>query len=838
MSPADPPQHDRLLKKLAQVPLAKYVLEVLAGGLIPPPPSRVRAGKEINDPIWKIIRTTPLEVCLLDTPLMQRLRGIRQLGLAHLVYPGATHTRLEHSLGVMHAAKRMFAALANSMTGELGDSDLTNAQVIVGIAGLLHDCGHVAFSHVGEHVLEDTLHSDFDDIRKIFAEELARPIKFHRADGTPISPEPHPAELLSALFVVSEPMVSLLNGQGGTGRPADELAVVVAGLILGYAGSLLFGKRYLHFLKDIISGDLDADKVDYVARDGYFAGVPLAVDVERLMSQLVAVDIRQNGLPASVQSQLPEREIEGIYVIGLRPTGASAMEMLVLTRVYLFDRIYLHHKVKAAERFTESVLRSYALWLVQCRVLLDVPEAARDPDRLRELMKQPLSDLGTIGSVLDMLMRPGGDDGLLAEISKLKGQDDLEVAKIGEAANDLLFRRLPARALPIALRASARTNLPRPDQVSQVLWPKLKLDLKSRANRDRFEDRVIGLCGDDAKLLFDYAQRKPVPEDPDIWVRTAPAASAERLSRHFSVEQLSNAYKELKETGWVFCEHGQEARVAASTAVALYEQFGIVPNAHGLDLAKVEVREYDAALAGFLEKGTAERNVVDALTAKVLPDYLVVQSFEVLSYLPGGWGRDEAGHVADKIARGITRVQLPIYSGKELRALLPILQLLLRHAHERHDDFHRWEQQQEPKEKFFAADLRDFLTLHEIERTYLPFKELPSQPGRIDLAFVHRESLDVQIVVELKSERTVFTRIVGQHAGQPMAYCTRGYARVSIFYAQFGGDAYRQSDAIEVRSLPPEVSDEPGTSKLAAICIGHRGFGEMPSRSGKHSIGV
>ena len=379
--PLPPPNRETLVRRLSEVPIAKHVLEGLSADLLPICP-RVLSGKEVNDPVWKNVHLTPLEVCLLDTPLMQRLRRVRQLGFAHLVYPGASHSRLEHSIGVMHAARRMFDVLSRTVGAALNEGERTRGRDIVGIAGLLHDCGHVVFSHVGENILGQMFEEEFRQILKIFDGEIAQQLIFERTNRE--RPQPRPAELLSALLVVSRPMVDLFVRQGDIPAPAEELTVTIASLVLGYAGPLLIGKQYLYFMKDIISGDIDADKIDYVARDGYFAGVPLAIDVDRLLSQLIAIDLNRDKLPDSVTSRLPAREVDAIYATGLKPTGASAMEMLVLTRVYLFDRIYLHHKVKAAERFAESTVRSYLSQLVQRAVLDDQPEAENDLEQLRD----------------------------------------------------------------------------------------------------------------------------------------------------------------------------------------------------------------------------------------------------------------------------------------------------------------------------------------------------------------------------------------------------------------------------------------------------------------------
>src|SRR5262245_40177593 len=69
-----------------------------------------KQAKEVNDPVWKTLTIYPLEVVLLDSPLFQRLRRVRQLGVAHLVYPGAIHTRFEHTLGIVHQVQRVISA--------------------------------------------------------------------------------------------------------------------------------------------------------------------------------------------------------------------------------------------------------------------------------------------------------------------------------------------------------------------------------------------------------------------------------------------------------------------------------------------------------------------------------------------------------------------------------------------------------------------------------------------------------------------------------------------------------------------------------------------------------
>jgi len=103
----------------------------------------------IRDPLWKNIRVDPLALRLVDTPAFQRLRYVRQLGLAYLVYPGASHSRFEHALGAYHLSQRALTLFAErALEDEIGP----DACRIVRCAALLHDIGHYPFSHALEEI--------------------------------------------------------------------------------------------------------------------------------------------------------------------------------------------------------------------------------------------------------------------------------------------------------------------------------------------------------------------------------------------------------------------------------------------------------------------------------------------------------------------------------------------------------------------------------------------------------------------------------------------------------------------------------------------------------------
>jgi len=197
--------------------------------------------KTIKDPVHGHVRVQQELLPLLDAPPVQRLRYIRQLGFSHLVYPGANHSRYEHSLGTMH--------LAGSMAVHL-DLDETD-RLLVKAAGLLHDVGHGPFSHATESLMQEMCGRGHQEISHIVMQEEVG----DALDRARINP--------------------------------GELCEIVSGD---------------HPLAGIIHGDLDVDRMDYLMRDAHYTGVPYGtVDPDRLIhSTLYSPDsglhLRESGI--------------------------------------------------------------------------------------------------------------------------------------------------------------------------------------------------------------------------------------------------------------------------------------------------------------------------------------------------------------------------------------------------------------------------------------------------------------------------------------------------------------------------------------------------------------
>jgi uncharacterized protein len=190
---------------------------------------------EITDPVHRYIRFSQVEKEVIDSPAFQRLRRIRQLAGAHLVYPSAQHSRFEHSLGAMHVA-----GLAGETLLVKGYIDHAEAVQDLRLGALLHDIGHGPFSHLFEEVLEycsNTTHEEMGR-RIIMQTEIADILARH-------------------------------------GHSADQIC------------RLSFGQSKVNFMNEIISGGLSADIMDYLPRDGLFTGAEYAkVDYHRLLSSL------------------------------------------------------------------------------------------------------------------------------------------------------------------------------------------------------------------------------------------------------------------------------------------------------------------------------------------------------------------------------------------------------------------------------------------------------------------------------------------------------------------------------------------------------------------------
>ncbi|MDD4137770.1 MAG: HD domain-containing protein [Methanoregula sp.] len=230
--------------------------------------------KIIKDPVHGYIEVEEYALRLLDSPVLQRLRYVKQLGFSYLVYPGANHTRFEHSLGTM------FLADVACRRFQLAEDE----RKLMVVAALLHDIGHGPFSHASEPLMEQYLHRTHDEIG---------------------------------------PIVDTCTGD----------LISVAGVDMKELCAVVKGK---HPLSGIIHGDFDVDRMDYLLRDAYYTGAPYGtVDAQRLIRHLICdpegTVLDENGVNAA-ESLLIARTLmrPTVYYHHVSRIGESMFQLAAL----------------------------------------------------------------------------------------------------------------------------------------------------------------------------------------------------------------------------------------------------------------------------------------------------------------------------------------------------------------------------------------------------------------------------------------------------------------------------------------------------------------------------
>jgi len=307
---------------------------------------KVAHAKEFNDPVWGTIVARPHEVVVIDSPLFQRLQEVNQLGVAHLVYRSANHTRFEHSLGALHAASILIREVNETVVDELRhdveDDDLSppvtpELETALRLAALVHDIGHGYMSHVSENAFRNSPWA-INLVQGLDEELPAAP------DGVQLS------ELASYFIVTSPSFTDLLFFLSSKYKIGDakKIQSLMANSILGM--TVDEGRP---FLGELISGPFDVDKLDYIQRDALMCGVPTVIDTNRLIRKLRTTRSSRQQIPPAVAERI-ESTRDSFVVTGIHRSGARTLDEFALARSLLTDKIYRHQKVRAYEALVGS----------------------------------------------------------------------------------------------------------------------------------------------------------------------------------------------------------------------------------------------------------------------------------------------------------------------------------------------------------------------------------------------------------------------------------------------------------------------------------------------------
>ena len=245
-----------------------------------------KKSQKIRDVVYGFVVLDEQESEIIDHPVFQRLRRIRQLSMTDMVYPGATHTRFEHSIGVMQMASDMYDGIIIS-SGEklkqaysLSDSELSRTRKIIRLAALLHDVGHSPFSHSGE------------DLMPVLPETHHRYVK---GSAKRYDHEEYSIAIIKEVF---GEIIERHNLYLNLGIKVDEVTS-----LLGDRNASVDGFSLLW--RPLLSSQLDADRADYLLRDSLHLGVSYGIyDRNRLVSSLVLGQTETDALLLAIEEIL------------------------------------------------------------------------------------------------------------------------------------------------------------------------------------------------------------------------------------------------------------------------------------------------------------------------------------------------------------------------------------------------------------------------------------------------------------------------------------------------------------------------------------------------------
>ncbi len=564
-------QYKRRIEEFAERILRSYIEKVERRQ---PPP---RAVKEINDTVWQTIVLLPFEVIILDSPLIQRLRYIRQLGVAHLIYPSSGHTRFEHSIGALNQAQRLIDSLERDSKI---DSDIKKSEEwknLLRLAALCHDVGHGFMSHVSEKAIESL--NEIQDLKDALA-------KFFNKERCFLS------EATSYFFLGSPAFNDLTElAKSFTNHPLPEN---YNELLKNSVINRPIHDRY-PLLQELISGPFDADKLDYMTRDAHMCGIPIVTDIPRLVQKVRLVEVGKDKLPTEISCNV-KGEHPSYFVQGIALSGARTLDELMIGRTLLFDKVYRHQKVRAVETMVTNIISAIVPFIYDRISIL--PLLLNDDDVL-DLNKKHLEEKLNI---------------------EIPEEQWAKISPIVDLSNRIRERDLFVRSY------SFSHNLPRDplkeDPMHKFGLEELRRHISNPEERIRILESIITYVRKMKELIPDEIAPEISSENIDFYITLdmpAPPDQISEIARAYLVtgeEELihfredfaessgwSNAYPLTRDLGYVFSIRRLAPAVFLACELTFRERYNIRTPASAIYYSKIHKGSLNNLRYKLTEKG-------------------------------------------------------------------------------------------------------------------------------------------------------------------------------------------------------------------------------------------
>lgn len=466
---------------------------------------RFDKNKIVHDSLWGTFHLKRHEVAVLDTPLIQRLRFLHQTGAVYLTYPSAHHTRFEHTLGVLCQAGRLCQSLrADEQEGRVGDAFERNVRM----AALLHDTGHGPFSHTSEQF--------FSGLPSLESFRNKHP-ELHESGA---------GEILSYLIVRSKPFTAFISSVNEHFR--IELDISRISEII--TGTVPAAQMYM---TEIVHGPFDADKLDYMHRDGMFSGLKMHVDIDRLFH---SIHITKGTTGSESQTR-----------IAGRLSGLSPLTQIMFNKMLLFTGMYHHHKVRAVDCM---------LWAIF------------------QLVTEGKSRIGgqELRTPIDFL-RLTDDRLLIPELA-----DDPKVKRL---IQDIRERRLWKKALVIARNTVPPSMHSEAGRNPKPLFAGIAKLAGDEPEKIKLRREIASAIWETAKrpcepheVWLDVPKQPSMREAKEMWI-AAPGEAPRILDEFIPVQQWVELYGHNQVKSHVFCPPQHTAVIAAAAKTVFHERLGL-----------------------------------------------------------------------------------------------------------------------------------------------------------------------------------------------------------------------------------------------------------------------